>query len=385
MSSDTPIESEVPRFSNRAIPSSTKTSALTFTKESALTKKSALKYRHPKPSGLMLASAGVLSFSMLSGAYAQDDYTSPKTWDGVPDLQGVWRNATVTPLTRPRDLGNRQAYTRDEAFQLERAAQQQVEDDNLPLDPNRPPPPATSLPPVGNYDLFWTDRGMFMPTIDGEYRTSIIIDPPDGQIPGYTPEFLELRTRQRASAPDPFDGPEGRGVGERCLLSFGSNSGPPMLPVMYNSHYQIVQSPGYVVIIVEMINDARIIKIQDEHDANASVLNRWMGDSIGRWEGDTLVVETRHFNPWQNFRGASENLAVTERFRRESDHKIIYTFTVNDPTVFESTFTGELALTAYEDPLFEYACHEGNYALPGTLAGARMAEEEARLAGQSNP
>lgn len=312
--------------------------------------------------------------------HAQDDYTSPRTWDGVPDLQGVWRNATVTPLTRPRELGTRQSYTREEAYQLERAAQQAVEEDNEPLDPNRPPPPVEDLPPVGNYDLFWTDRGMFMPTINGEHRTSIIIDPPDGQMPGYVPEFLERRAAERANGPDPFDGPEGRGVGERCLLSFGSNSGPPMLPVMYNSHYQIVQSPGYVVIVAEMVHDARIIRIQDEHDTHAPVMNKWMGDSIGRWEGDTLVVQTRHFNPWQNFRGASENLTVTERFRRESDHKIIYTFTVDDPTVFESSFTGELALTAYDDPLYEYACHEGNYALAGTLMGARRAEMEAAQA-----
>lgn len=323
-----------------------------------------------------IVTAGVLS----AGATAQEDYTVPRTSYGVPDFQGVWRNATVTPLTRPRELGERQAYTREEAFQLERAAQMAVEQDNEPLDPNRPPPPAQDLPPVGNYDLFWTDRGMFMPTIDGEFRTSIIIDPPDGQMPGYTDEFLAQRARERETGPDPFDGPEGRGVGERCLLSFGSNSGPPMLPVMYNSHYQIVQSPGYVVIVAEMVNDARIIKIQDQRDPHADVMQRWMGDSIGRWEGDTLVVETQHFNPWQSFRGASENLTVTERFRKESDSKIIYTFTVNDPTVFESSFTGELALTAYDEPLYEYACHEGNYALAGTLAGARRAEAEAQQA-----
>tara|TARA_R110002072_G_scaffold278758_1_gene440624 strand:- start:22675 stop:23724 length:1050 start_codon:yes stop_codon:yes gene_type:complete len=335
--------------------------------------------------GLGLVATGVLTTVLLSASiHAQEDYTPPRTWDGVPDLQGVWRNATVTPLTRPRELGDRQAYTREEAFQLERAAQQAVEEDNEPLDPNRPPPPATSLPPVGNYDLFWTDRGMFMPTINGEFRTSIIIDPPNGQMPGYTEEFMATRAAERGTGPGPFDGPEGRGVGERCLLAFGSNSGPPMLPVMYNSHYQIVQSPGYVTIIVEMINDARIIRIQDEHDPHADVMNKWMGDSIGRWEGDTLVVETQHFNPWQSFRGASENLKVTERFRRESDSKIIYTFTVDDPTVFESSFTGELALTAYDDPLYEYACHEGNYALPGTLAGARIAEEEARQAEAGN-
>ncbi|MDO9476780.1 MAG: hypothetical protein Q7L07_08705 [Pseudohongiella sp.] len=329
--------------------------------------------------GSSIATLTFMSFSM----WAQDDYTVPRTWDGVPDLQGVWRNATVTPLERPAELGNKRAYTREEAFALERAAQQEVEEDNEPLDPNRPPPPATALPPVGNYDLFWTDRGMFMPTINGEYRTSIIIEPENGQIPGYKPEFLAARAAQRASGPGPFDGPEGRGAGERCLLSFGSHSGPPMLPVMYNSHYEIFQSPGYVVILAEMVHDARIIKIMDDHAPTADVMEKWMGDSIGRWDGDTLVVQTRHFNPDQNFRGASENLTVIEKFRRDNEHKIIYSFTVQDPSVFESSFTGELALTSFDEPIYEYACHEGNYALAGTLAGARLAEEEARKASEA--
>lgn len=332
---------------------------------------------------IALLSAGITTTGLISfNALAQDDYTVPRTWDGAPDLQGVWRNATVTPLERPEELGDKRAYTREEAYALERAAQQEVEEDNEPLDPNRPPPPATALPPVGNYDLFWTDRGMFMPTVNGEYRTSIIIDPPDGQIPGYKPEFLAARAEQRANGPDPFDGPEGRGVGERCLLSFGSHSGPPMLPVMYNSHYEIFQSPGYVVILAEMVHDARIIPIRDDHDPRAEIMDKWMGDSIGHWEGDTLVVTTRHFNPQQNFRGASENLTVVERFRRDNEHKIIYSFTVEDPTVFESSFTGELALTSFDEPIYEYACHEGNYALAGTLAGARLAEEEARKAAE---
>lgn len=326
--------------------------------------------------GLGLAASAVISFSAL----AQDDYTVPRTWDGVPDLQGVWRNATVTPLERPEELGTQRAYTREEAAVLERAAQQEVEEDNEPLDPNRPPPPATALPPVGNYDLFWTDRGMFLPSINGEYRTSIIIEPENGRFPAYKPEFLAKRAEERANGPDPFDGPEGRGVGERCLLSFGSHSGPPMLPVMYNSHYEIFQSPGYVVILAEMVHDARIIKIVDDHAATAAVMEKWMGDSIGRWEGDTLVVETRHFNPDQNYRGASENLTVIEKFRRDNEHKIIYSFTVEDPSVFESSFTGELALTSFDEPIYEYACHEGNYALAGTLAGARLAEEETRQA-----
>jgi len=325
-----------------------------------------------------LFSLAVLLFT--TAVQAQDDYTVPRTADGVPDLQGMWRNATVTPLTRDPALGNRQAYTPEEAYAMERSAQLEVEEDNKPLDPNRPAPVAEALPPVGNYDLFWTDRGMTIPTINGEYRTSIVIDPPNGQIPGYTEEFMQVRAAQRRNGPDQFDGPEGRGVGERCLLSFGSNSGPPMLPVMYNSQYQIYQSPGYVTILVEMVHDARIIRIADAHSDTAAIQSKWMGDSIGRWEGDTLVVETRHFNPQQNFRGASENLTVTEHFTRVAEDKIVYRFTVDDPSTFTSSWTGELPLSGTLDPLYEYACHEGNYALPGTLAGARVAERDAAAA-----
>lgn len=333
----------------------------------------ALRVARTASAALFIAVAAAMSAQSL----AQSEYQVPRLPDGTPDLQGVWKNATVTPLTRPSELGTRQAYTPEEAYALERAAQLEVEEDNQPLDPNRPPPPATALPPVGNYDLFWTDRGMTIPDIYGELRTSIVIDPPDGQIPSYTEEFLQARAAARLTGPDASDGPEGRGVGERCLLSFGSSSGPPMLPVMYNSHYQIVQSPGYVVILVEMVHDARIIKLADEHDDVAPALQKWMGDSIGRWEGDTLVVETRHFNPQQNFRGASENLTVTEHFTRVSEDKIIYRFTVDDPSTFTSSWTGELPLSGAEDMIYEYACHEGNYALPGTLAGARVAERDA--------
>jgi hypothetical protein len=158
-------------------------------------------------------------------------------------------------------------------------------------------------------------------------------------------------------------------------LSFGNISGPVMTPVMYNSHMQIVQSPGYVTILVEMVHDARIIRIADTHGDAAEIHRKWMGDSIGRWEGDTLVVETRHYNPEESFRGASaENLTVIETFRRESPYKIIYGFTVDDPTVYSAQFSGEYALTSMDEPVYEYACHEGNYGLPGILAGARRLE-----------
>ncbi|MFM1896383.1 MAG: hypothetical protein RLZZ385_1457 [Pseudomonadota bacterium] len=334
----------------------------------------------PKPTRLLLSAiVSVLGLPLATSALAQtDDYTVPRTTWGEPDLQGVWRNATVMPFERPRELGLKATYTEEEAFALEREAQQAVEEDNEPLDPNRPAPVAEALPPVGNYDLFWTDRGMFLPTINGEFRTSAIIDPPDGRVPPFTEEYQQaMAARRNAPGPGPFDGPEGRGVGERCLLSFGYSSGPVMQPVMYNSHYQIVQAPGYVVILVEMVHDARIIRLADEHLPQAEALDKWMGDSIGRWEGDTLVVETKYFNPWQEFRRApTDNLTVIETFRRESENKIVYGFTVDDPTVYTAQFSGEYPLSRMDEPVYEYACHEGNYALPGTLAGARRLEAE---------
>jgi len=293
----------------------------------------------------------------------------PRTVWGVPDFQGYWRNNTVMPFQRARELSDQRAFTEEEARRLERAAQEAVEEDNEPLDPDRPAPAAEALPPVGNYDLFWTDRGMFLPTIDGEYRTSAIIDPSNGRIPerveGFRPSF---------SRSD--EGPEGRSLGERCLLSFGNSSGPVMTPVMYNSHFMVHQSPGYVVITVEMINDARIIKITDDRDELRSASQqRWMGDSIGRWEGDTLVVETRNYNPWQTYMGAStDNLTVFETFRFENPDKLIYGFTVDDPSIYSAQWSGEMPITRMQEPVYEYACHEGNYGIIGILAGARRLE-----------
>lgn len=319
-----------------------------------------------------------LAITLSSPVFSQSsngDFTTPRTEWGAPDLQGNWKNATVMPFQRPQELGNKQAYTEAEAMQLERQAQQAVEQDNQPLDPDRPAPAQEALPPVGNYDLFWTDRGMFLPTINGEFRTSAIIDPPNGRIPervaGYQARLAELR----ANRPDRNDGPEGRGLGERCLLAFGYSSGPVMSPVMYNSHMQIVQSPGYVNIIIEMAHDARIIKITDERNLASEVHQKWMGDSIGRWEGDTLVVETKHYNPWMNYRGAPvDNLTVIETFRREANNKIIYGFTVDDPSVYTAQWSGEYPLSKMDEPVYEYACHEGNYGIIGILAGARRLE-----------
>ena len=322
---------------------------------------------------LKVATAAIMLGAFSSGI--AQDYEVPRTEWGVPDFQGIWRNNTVMPFQRPAELGNKRAYTEEEALRLEREAQQRVEQDNEPLDPDRPAPAAEALPPVGNYDLFWTDRGMFLPTIDGEFRTSAIIDPPNGRIPERVAGFNDRMRELRANRPARNDGPEGRSLGERCILAFGNSSGPVMSPVMYNSHMQIVQSPGYVTIAVEMVHDARIIKIADERSPGAAAQQKWMGDSIGRWEGDTLVVETRHYNHGMNYLGAPvDNLTVIETFRREGQNKIVYGFTVDDPTVYTSQWSGEYPLTRMDEPVYEYACHEGNYGIIGILAGARRLE-----------
>jgi len=250
-----------------------------------------------------------------------------------------------------------------------------IEMANQPSDPDRPPPTD------GNTDLgynnFWVDRGTGVAMINGEYRTSLIVDPPNGRIPfaeGPRSRGLvgDWRARPGVQA---YDGPELRPLGERCLLSFGSSSGPPMLPVMYNNNYQIVQTADHVVILVEMVHDARIIPLDREHTAHNT--ETWMGQSRGRWDGDTLVVETRHFHPQQAFRGSAESLLVTERFHLEAPDKIVYGVTLEDPAVFAQSWTAEIPMSRRPagDMMYEYACHEGNYAFSGILAGARILEQ----------
>ncbi|MDA0279950.1 MAG: hypothetical protein O3C29_05880 [Proteobacteria bacterium] len=318
----------------------------------------------------------------LSGQTAQaQEFEPPRTSSGRPDLQGVWTNKTLTPLSRPSEFGQIRALSAEQAGRLEDGHQDYLEAEFAASDPDREAGAGAQAGDDGDtndgYNEFWKDLGTEIQMINGEFRSSIIIEPANGQIP-----YLgdpRARFRRDASAPEPSDGPEGRPLAERCLLAFGSHSGPPMLPVMYNNNYQLVQTDDYVMILAEMAHDARIIRINDErHMRGMRGMEKWMGDSIGRWEGDTLVVVTQEFNPQQNFRGASEQLTVTEQFSRYSDSQILYRFTVEDPTVFSEPFTGEMMMNARPaaEPMYEYACHEGNYALPGILAGARRLEQQ---------
>jgi hypothetical protein len=315
-------------------------------------------------------------------ALAADPYKAPHTEFGYPDLQGVWTNATITPLQRPDKYGNRSGHTPQEAKALE----QDIADANAESD--KPTNPSATVQDLnkscelrgfGNgascaYNNFWTDSGTKLIEINGEKRSSIIIDPPNGKIPALLPAAQARNTEQRARFRNAgaFDGPETRPLGERCIMSFGSSAGPPMLPLLYNNNYQIVQTQDTVTILVEMVHDARVIRINGKPLPPS--IRKWMGDSVGHYEGDTLVVETTNFHELQGFQGASENRKVTERFKRIARNKILYRFTVEDPSSYAQPYTGELALNAAQGNIYEYACHEGNYALPGVLAGERAAE-----------
>ena len=324
----------------------------------------------------------------------------PRTPDGRPDLQGNWTNATITPLERLRP-NTPLVITEEVAQDEETKTRAAVEFREQPSDPNRAAPPvggelrkSPNAEPtylervwqggagvVGGYNSFWIDPGDRVLRVDGQPRSSMIIDPKNGRIPPYT-EAARARMAKaaeiRKSQGGEFDHPELRPLGERCITSFGNNAGPPMLPnYYYNNSYTIVQSKDTVVILTEMVHDARIVRINGTHPPAA--LRKWFGDSIGRWEGDTLVIETTNFHPNHGFRGAWEHLKVTERLTRRDQNTINYRFTVEDPTTFTAPFTGELVFNAMApgEMVYEYACHEANYGLEGVMSGARAQEREA--------
>ena len=328
----------------------------------------------------------------------------PRTPDGKPDLQGNWSNETQTPLERMGTTSG--TLTDEQAKAIEDRARLVEEFRDKPSDPNRPLPvkggdnKALTAPgepsfieriaeaaggAVGGYNGFWLDPGNSVIRIDGVARSSIIVDPPNGRYPPLTAEGKQ-RLGERAAAAKKFgefDHPEMRPLSDRCLLSFGSNAGPPMLPnYFYNNNYSIIQTKDHVMILTEMVNDARIIRLNAKEHLPAHV-KPWFGDSIGRWEGDTLVVETTNINPVQlaqtsilwPYRGASENLKVIERFTRTGPDTILYRFTMEDPSTFTAPITGELPFNRIDEQLFEYACHEGNYAMSNILSGERMKEK----------
>jgi hypothetical protein len=294
--------------------------------------------------------------------FAQKPWSAPLTPDGHPDLQGYWTNITITPLERPNDLGAKAFFTPQEALQYEKKFLEQTNadrrDGGAQADVNRA------------YNNFWYDRGT---KVVSTRRTSLIVDPPDGHIPPLTPQASQ-RLAQRAAAAQghQYDGPENRSLTERCLV--WPTAGPPMLPSFYNNNYQIVQAPGYVMILVEMIHDVRIIPT-DGRPHLAFNVRQWLGDSRGHWEGGTLVVETTNFSDKNSFHGSDSQMKLIEKFTRTGPDTIMYEFTVQDPTAFTRDWTGQVPMSRTQGPIIEYACHEGNYAMSGMLAGARAEEK----------
>jgi hypothetical protein len=315
-------------------------------------------------------SLGTLAVLLIAPLCAQTSKL-PRAPDGHPDLQGIWTNATITPLERPDALAGKATLTDAEAQPLEKKSA----DDLAATDGQSESPllAAAGSSGTGAYNMLFIDRGSEFARVNGVKRTSLIVDPPDGKIPALTAE-----AKQRTAALQyggKYDSVKDRPLAERCLLGFGSTSGPPMLPVLYNNNYQIVQTPEHVMILIEMVHDARIIRMNGKH-APPSV-RQWLGDSIGHWEGETLVVDTTNFTNQTRFRGSSENLHVVERFTRTDAGTILYRVTIDDPTTFTKPWTLEYPFLATKGPIYEYACHEGNYSLTDIMGGARKADAEA--------
>lgn len=285
---------------------------------------------------------------------------SPRTAWGAPDLQGIWDFATITPLERPSELAGKEVLTAEEAAEFERKTLQQ-------RNPDRRDGGAQA--DVGRaYNQFWWDYGN---KVVGTRRTSLIVDPPDGRVPPLSPEGQKRADARSAVRQRPAAGPEDRNLWERCIM--GGNAGPPMLPGPYNNIVQLFQTQEYVVIYNEMINDARVVPL-DGRPHLATGIRQWKGDSRGRWEGDTLVVDTTNFIEETNFRGASNALHVVERFTRVGADTLLYEFTVEDPKTWTKAWSVAVPMTRTEGPIYEYACHEGNYGMFNILTGARVQE-----------
>ena len=355
-----------------------------------------------KRTATLLSIAALLA--LVPALVAQDEI--PRTASGRPDLNGSYDAATLTPLERPVRLGERAYLTPEEAAEIAEEERLIQEGGVAKSDANREAPPEGGAKVVGlehtagggnefgagnvgGYNLFWIDRGTDTYRVDGKIPTSIIIDPPNGRMPAMTEAAQE---RMRATfahflrpndgtawwvehdGPGPYDGPESLPTSERCLVGF--TGAAPTFPSLYNNFKRIVQTETHVVILLEMIHDARIVRLNSEHPGPE--VTKWLGDSIGWWEGDTLVVETTNFRPdGRGFRGGSENARVTERFTVQPGGNVVYNFTVEDDATWTAPWTGEYLWKADEGRVYEYACHEGNYSMGGTLRGARVLEADA--------
>jgi len=338
--------------------------------------------------GLAGASVGVAPLSAADVELTPDQqrWVMPRTSDGHPDLQGNWSNATITPLGRPRGRGP--VLTPDQVAEIEGRREEFIEVLSATSDPNREAPAVGGVRTgdfafdaasggTGGYNYVYIDGGDRVAIYNGESRSSLVTNPADGRIPSLTPEARQRRSERSEFNRQfgAYDNPENRPLSDRCLMSFGSNAGPPMLPnYFYNNNYTIVQTADHIMIMTEMVHDVRIIRMGERMPLPEQV-RPWMGDSWGHWEGDTLVIETTNLHPLQRFNGnPSDNLKVIERLTRVDQSTINYEFTVIDPETYTAEWGGEVPMKALEGLIYEYACHEGNYALGGILSGARYQE-----------
>ncbi len=304
-------------------------------------------------------------------AAQKDTWTPARTPWGDPDLSGVWDFKTLTPLERPSELSGKDVLSDEDAAEYEREALRALDKDRRTSDG------LTAEQDVRNaYNQFWWDYGT---KLTEDKRTSLIVDPPDGKVPPLTPEAQKRADARTAALQRPAHGPEDRTVWERCIL--GLNTGPPMNPSVYNNNVHLFQIPGTVVILTEMAHDARIV-LMDRRPHLPEDIRQWRGDSRGHWEGDTLVVDTTNFTGKTSFRGSGAEMHLVERFTRVDADTLLYEYTIDDPKSFERAWSAVIPMSRTEEPMFEYACHEGNYGMFNLLEGARvqerLAEEAAR-------
>jgi len=332
--------------------------------------------RDKRRAAILCGIVGVtLSAGPMSAGFAAD-YKPPRNELGQPDISGLWTNETLTRFERPPVYGDRLVLTEEEVAKMEGAADDRYHEASLPTDPSSGAPEAGKR--VGGYNQFWVGNVNRAMRVRGEPRTSLITYPKNGRIPPrkknappkktdgwhtifFTPEVGDLESYETRSSV------------ERCIF-WPSQAGAVLHQGAYNANYQIVQSPKHVMILAETIHDARIIRLNSKHDPGSAITRPWMGDSIGWFEGDTLVVETINYSPKQYFHQASDELKVTERFTRVGPNRLHYAFRVEDPLVWDEPWGGEYEFSPSEG-VFEYACHEGNYALPNSLNIARMQDK----------
>jgi hypothetical protein len=325
-----------------------------------------------------LAASLVLAVMVGAAAHAQPAYEPPRTSEGKPDLQGIWSTATATPMERAKGYPLVLSRTQADEIEGKTLFNQRIKTEASYVDPKEgAPQKGKPLPPVGNYDVAYTDPGSRVTSIGGELRSSWVVWPEDGRIPALTDAGRKLRDSSPRVVGTGYDNPEERGLGERCVLLSG---GPPLRSGLYNNNVQIVQTPQDVMLMVEMVHDVRIARMNGVHRADG--VETWMGDPVALWDGDTLVIETRnmHLDQRTDRIVLSPKGKITERFTRISDRQILYQFEIDDPVTYTSAWRGETALNRLDRPMYEYACHEGNYGLYNILLGGR----ENDLRGVSN-